>query len=123
MSGRGIGLRGRLRGGGLCGGGLCGGGGEREGGGDAEAALGEWCGAEAAVQQGGSLAHAGDLAIPASAAGLSAPGTIEAVRGIALTRAHVAAFFDLHLKGRKQPLLDAPGSAGPEVAFQAPAAS
>lgn len=64
-----------------------------------------------------------DLAIPASAADLSAPGTIDAGRGIALTRAYAAAFFDLHLKGKRQPLLDAPSPADPEVAFQAPSAS
>ncbi|MGI5489131.1 alpha/beta hydrolase family protein [Microtetraspora malaysiensis] len=61
-----------------------------------------------------------DLAIPMSKAGLSAPDTIAAERGLALTRAYVAAFFDRHLKGAKRPLLDAAAPAYPEVAFHAP---
>ncbi|NUT44802.1 MAG: alpha/beta hydrolase [Thermoactinospora sp.] len=61
-----------------------------------------------------------DLSIAASKAGLSDPGTIAAERGIAITRAYVAAFFDQHLKGRAQPLLDAPTPGNPEVAFHSP---
>ncbi|MFF3668717.1 alpha/beta hydrolase family protein [Microtetraspora malaysiensis] len=61
-----------------------------------------------------------DLAIPKSKIGQSAPGTIAAERGIALTRAYVAAFFDQHLKNKKQPLLDAPTPDNPEVNFHNP---
>ncbi|MFC3986579.1 alpha/beta hydrolase family protein [Streptosporangium jomthongense] len=61
-----------------------------------------------------------DLAIPKSKLGQSAPDTIAAERGIAITRTYVAAFFDLHLKHRKQPLLDAPTPANPEVTFHNP---
>lgn len=61
-----------------------------------------------------------DLSIAASKAGLSEPGTIAAERGIALTRAYVAAFFDQHLKNKKQPLLDAPTPNNPEVTFHNP---
>ncbi|WP_031165819.1 alpha/beta hydrolase family protein [Streptosporangium roseum] len=61
-----------------------------------------------------------DLAILKSKAGTSSPDTIAAERGIALTRAHVASFFDQHLKGTKQPLLDAPTPDNPEVTFHNP---
>jgi dienelactone hydrolase len=49
--------------------------------------------------------------------GISPPGTISGVRSMELTRAYVAAFFDLQLKGCPQPLLDAPTAANPEVEF------
>ncbi|MFJ1756994.1 alpha/beta hydrolase family protein [Kitasatospora sp. NPDC088134] len=46
------------------------------------------------------------------------PGTtVGAERGIQLTRQYVAAFFDLHLKGVPQPLLDGPTPDHPEVLF------
>ncbi|MDH6710048.1 hypothetical protein P3T27_006797 [Kitasatospora sp. MAA19] len=46
------------------------------------------------------------------------PGTtMSGQRGIELTRAYVAAFFDLQLKGVPQPLLDGPTTANPEVLF------
>ncbi|MFB7914769.1 alpha/beta hydrolase family protein [Streptomyces sp. NPDC056061] len=41
-------------------------------------------------------------------------------RSIRITRDYVAAFLDLHLKGRPQPLLDGPTSANPEVVFHHP---
>jgi hypothetical protein len=37
-----------------------------------------------------------------------------------ITRDYVAAFFDLHLRGIPQPLLDGPTPGNPEVAFHAP---
>ncbi|MFE0103105.1 alpha/beta hydrolase family protein [Streptomyces sp. NPDC059009] len=37
-----------------------------------------------------------------------------------ITRAYVAAFFDQHLKGEHQPLLDGPMAPNPEVVFQRP---
>jgi dienelactone hydrolase len=61
-----------------------------------------------------------DLAIPKSKIGPSSPDTIAAERGIALTRAYVAAFFDQYLKNKKQPLLDVPTPANPEVTFHNP---
>jgi predicted dienelactone hydrolase len=41
-------------------------------------------------------------------------------RSSALTRAYVAAFFDLHLKGVPQPVLDGPSPANPEVSVRLP---
>ena len=41
-------------------------------------------------------------------------------RSVQITRAYVAAFLDLHLKGRPQPLLDGPTPDNPEVSFQQP---
>ncbi|WP_418960340.1 alpha/beta hydrolase family protein [Streptomyces tritici] len=45
---------------------------------------------------------------------------LPADRALKATRAYVAAFFDLHLKGVEQPLLDGPSSAHPEVVFHNP---
>ncbi|MFD8693583.1 alpha/beta hydrolase family protein [Kitasatospora purpeofusca] len=46
------------------------------------------------------------------------PGsTIASARAADLTRRYVGAFFDLQLKGVRQPLLDGPNAADPEVAF------
>ncbi|MDX2293610.1 MULTISPECIES: alpha/beta hydrolase family protein [Streptomyces] len=47
-------------------------------------------------------------------------GDLAAERAVAVTRAYVAAFFDEHLRGREQPLLDGPDSAHPEVVFHRP---
>lgn len=41
-------------------------------------------------------------------------------RSLALTRAYVAAFFDLHLKGVPQTVLDGPSPANPEVTVRLP---
>ncbi|MFJ4775934.1 alpha/beta hydrolase family protein [Streptomyces sp. NPDC088762] len=41
-------------------------------------------------------------------------------RSVELTRRYVAAFFDQHLKGRPQPLLDGPSPDAPEVRFHTP---
>ncbi|QWF80419.1 alpha/beta hydrolase family protein [Amycolatopsis sp. CA-230715] len=49
--------------------------------------------------------------------GLTKPGTMPGARSMDLTRAYVAAFFDLHLRSRPQPLLDGPVAANPEVRF------
>ncbi|MQA96659.1 MAG: alpha/beta hydrolase [Streptosporangiales bacterium] len=46
------------------------------------------------------------------------PDTIGGVRGMQITRAYVAAFFDRHLRGRDAPLLDAPSPTYPEVTFR-----
>lgn len=61
-----------------------------------------------------------DLALPQSLIGPPAPGAIAAARGLALTRAYVAAFFDQHLRHLKRPLLDGPTPDNPEVGFHNP---
>ncbi|MFF4491383.1 hypothetical protein ACFY0F_33860 [Streptomyces sp. NPDC001544] len=43
---------------------------------------------------------------------------LSSARSEAITRAYVAAFFDLHLKGIAQPLLDGPSPQNPEVSVQ-----
>ncbi|MFF9499796.1 alpha/beta hydrolase family protein [Streptomyces sp. NPDC014656] len=47
-------------------------------------------------------------------------GALPAERAIALTRTYVAAFFDEHLRGEDQPLLDGPDPAHPEIRFHRP---
>ncbi|GGP17548.1 alpha/beta hydrolase [Nonomuraea glycinis] len=42
---------------------------------------------------------------------------IDGERAIKITRTYVAAFLDLHLKGKRQPLLDKPSATYPEVRF------
>ncbi|NUW35805.1 alpha/beta hydrolase [Nonomuraea sp. SMC257] len=61
-----------------------------------------------------------DLTILHHAVGRPGPDALPPLRSLELTRAYVGAFFDLHLKGRKQPLLDGPSPANPEVAFHNP---
>ncbi|WP_433444506.1 alpha/beta hydrolase family protein [Nonomuraea sp. CA-141351] len=61
-----------------------------------------------------------DLSILQKAAGMSGAGDLPPQRSLEITRTYVAAFFDLHLKGKKQPLLDGPSPAAPEVAFHNP---
>ncbi|MFI9786410.1 alpha/beta hydrolase family protein [Kitasatospora sp. NPDC051984] len=62
-----------------------------------------------------------DLELLAEAAGMPGkPGAIDPVRGLAVTRTYLAAFFDLQLKGKPQPLLDGPSPDQPEVSVQLP---
>ncbi|YCK38616.1 alpha/beta hydrolase family protein [Actinomadura sp. ATCC 39365] len=61
-----------------------------------------------------------DLAVPQSKLGPPAPGTIAPERALVLTRAYVGAFFDQHLKNRRQALLDGPTPGNPEVGFHNP---
>ncbi|MFE2347808.1 alpha/beta hydrolase family protein [Kitasatospora cineracea] len=62
-----------------------------------------------------------DLPLLSAAAGMPRPpGTIDPLRGLALSRTYLAAFFDLQLKGRPQPLLDGPSPDAPEVSVQTP---
>jgi dienelactone hydrolase len=61
-----------------------------------------------------------DLSILQQAAGMSAPGTLSPQRSLRLTRTYVAAFFDRHLKHKRQPLLDGPAPADREVTFHTP---
>ncbi|MEU4835611.1 alpha/beta hydrolase [Streptosporangium sp. NPDC023615] len=59
-----------------------------------------------------------DLPLLAGALGVRpAPGVLAAARSSELTRAYVAAFLDLHLKSRRQPLLEKPSPRHPEVGF------
>ncbi|GAA4637137.1 lipase [Actinoallomurus vinaceus] len=51
---------------------------------------------------------------------LGMPIELSAQRSLAITRAYVGAFFDLHFKGRHRVLLDGPTAANPEVTFQHP---
>ncbi|OPG14707.1 hypothetical protein B1L11_00680 [Microbispora sp. GKU 823] len=59
--------------------------------------------------------------VPRISSGLGTPseivGTVDPVRSIAAQRAYVAAFLDLHLKGRETRLFDRPSPAFPEVGF------
>ncbi|MBW5486746.1 alpha/beta hydrolase family protein [Streptomyces bambusae] len=54
--------------------------------------------------------------------GLPAWSPLPGARSLELTRTYVGAFFDLHLKGVPQPLLDGPVASAPEVRFHDPAA-
>ncbi|MET9652667.1 alpha/beta hydrolase [Streptomyces sp. NPDC006460] len=51
--------------------------------------------------------------------GLPGPA-LPSERAVALTRTYVAAFFDRHLRGLPQPLLDGPSAAHPEMTFHTP---
>jgi hypothetical protein len=57
-----------------------------------------------------------DLALLADQNGID----IGAARSVDITRAYVRAFFDQHLRGRPQALLDQPSPRYPEVAFCSP---
>ncbi|MFC9223087.1 alpha/beta hydrolase family protein [Streptomyces hygroscopicus] len=60
-----------------------------------------------------------DLGVLAEQVGIPGPGT-SGLRGEQITRAYVTAFFDQHLKGERQQLLDGPSPAYPEVTFHRP---
>lgn len=49
-------------------------------------------------------------------------GGLKETRSMDITRTYVAAFFDLHLRGKPQPLLNKPSPRYPEVQFCAPSA-
>uniref|UniRef100_A0AAU2VKI9 Alpha/beta hydrolase n=1 Tax=Streptomyces sp. NBC_00008 TaxID=2903610 RepID=A0AAU2VKI9_9ACTN len=62
-----------------------------------------------------------DLPDLAEQLGLSDPAVpLSAEQGWHITRDYVAAFFDLHLRGIPQPLLDGPATKYPEVVFRQP---
>ncbi|TMR96686.1 hypothetical protein [Nonomuraea basaltis] len=61
-----------------------------------------------------------DLSILQKEAGMSGPGNLSPQRSLEITRTYIGAFFDLHLKGKKQPLLSGPSPANPEIAFHNP---
>ncbi|WP_405660428.1 alpha/beta hydrolase family protein [Streptomyces sp. RK9] len=58
-----------------------------------------------------------DLAPLAGQLGEDTPDGLPGRRAAAITGAYVGAFFDQHLRGRPQPLLNGPSAANPEVAF------
>lgn len=58
-----------------------------------------------------------DAGVLAGQLGIDIGATIDANRALAITRAYTRAFFDLHLRGTRQPLMTAPSSRYPEVTF------
>ncbi|WP_409495718.1 alpha/beta hydrolase family protein [Amycolatopsis sp. cmx-11-12] len=58
-----------------------------------------------------------DVGVLGEQLGITPPGTLGGERGMALTRAYVAAFFDKHLRGGSQPVLDGPVAGNPEIKF------
>ncbi|MFF0521432.1 alpha/beta hydrolase family protein [Actinomadura nitritigenes] len=59
--------------------------------------------------------------MPVLSAWAGKPGTgVSPERAEQITRTYVGAFFDLHLKAIRQPLLDGPSPANPEITFQSP---
>ncbi|WP_031158436.1 alpha/beta hydrolase family protein [Streptosporangium roseum] len=62
-----------------------------------------------------------DLPVLGGQLGLTTPeAPLSGRRSGEITRDYVGAFFDLHLRGIPQPLLDGPSTANPEVEFQNP---
>ncbi|MEW9552538.1 alpha/beta hydrolase family protein [Nonomuraea sp. NPDC050783] len=62
-----------------------------------------------------------DLPILGAQAGITDPGApLPGGRSGEITTSYVGAFFDQHLQGRHQPLLDGPSAADPEVTFHNP---
>jgi dienelactone hydrolase len=61
-----------------------------------------------------------DLALLADQAGLDIGAGLSGARSVDITRAYVRAFFDQHLRGERQSLLDQPSPRYPEVTFCSP---
>ena len=61
-----------------------------------------------------------DLALLADQVGLDIGAGLPGARSLDITRAYVRAFFDQHLRGRPQALLDQPSPRYPEVMFCCP---
>src|SRR5580692_5134661 len=61
-----------------------------------------------------------DLALLADQAGIDIDAGLPGARSLDITRAYVRAFFDQHLRGRPQALLDQPSPRYPEVTFCSP---
>ena len=70
---------------------------------------------------GGAAAIAALLADARIRARLDIGAGTPGARSLDITRAYVRAFFDQHLRGRPQPLLDRPSPSYPEVTFCPPA--
>jgi len=62
-----------------------------------------------------------DLALPAGQAGIDIGAGVSGARSLDITRAYVRAFFDQHLRGKPQALLNQPSPRYPEVSFCSPA--
>ena len=63
-----------------------------------------------------------DLALLADQIGIDIDADLSGARSLDITRAYVRAFFDQHLRGRPQSLLDRPSQSYPEVKFCSPVA-
>ena len=61
-----------------------------------------------------------DLALLADQIGIDTGADLPGARSLDITRAYVRAFFDQHLRGRPQALLDEPSPRYPEVTFCSP---
>jgi dienelactone hydrolase len=61
-----------------------------------------------------------DLALLADQLGIGIGAGLSGARSLDITRAYVRAFFDQHLRGRPQALLDQPSPRYPEVTFCSP---
>jgi len=61
-----------------------------------------------------------DLALLADQVGIDIGTGLSGARSLDITRAYVRAFFDQHLRGRPQALLDQPSARYPEVTFCSP---
>jgi dienelactone hydrolase len=61
-----------------------------------------------------------DLALLADQTGIDIGAGLSGARSLDITRAYVRAFFDQHLRGRAQALLDQPSPRYPEVTFCSP---
>jgi dienelactone hydrolase len=61
-----------------------------------------------------------DLALLADQAGIDIGAGLSGARSLDITRAYVRAFFDQHLRGKPQSLLDEPSPGYPEVTFCSP---
>jgi dienelactone hydrolase len=61
-----------------------------------------------------------DLALLADQTGIDTGAGLSGARSLDITRAYVRAFFDRHLRGRPQSLLDKPSRRYPEVTFCSP---
>jgi dienelactone hydrolase len=72
------------------------------------------------VVAGAAHASFTDLALLADQAGLDIGASLPGGRSLDITRAYVRAFFDQHLRGRPQALLDQPSPRYPEVTFCSP---
>ena len=61
-----------------------------------------------------------DLALLADQIGIDTGAGLPGTRSLDITRAYVRAFFDQHLRGKPQALLDQPSPRYPEVTFCSP---
>ncbi len=71
------------------------------------------------IVAGSNHASFTDVPVLSEAPGIPEPPgtTLSAQRSVQLTRTYVRAFFDLHLRGIPEPVLDGPSAANPEVSL------